>query len=270
MRAIATFEHRSKANDNFDRQAAKKILKGTVDRILETCRDLEYIASNPELSEFLKRLFASTADRKDIARQRLTAEQSLSAALGQSGKLFQLYRNISPRSLAAQLMKLEPLLNLAVERVELQPGDFQRDEIAQEFCNELAYAWISGTGKIPTISEPNKRTRSPSAFLRLLELLNNNIDQTFYHPTAFRNYGAIARDHMRLQFPELELEQDWDPASASRLTVWEAVHQLIRLLESGGEDAAASIVAALGSGSEAVRDLAYRLYSVCERRRRAP
>ena len=66
-----------------------------------------------------------------------------------------------------------------------------------------------------------------------------------------------------------ELDQDWDPSNASRLTVWEAVHQLIRLLESGGEDAAASIVAALGSGSEAVRDLAYRLYSVCERRRRA-
>lgn len=66
-----------------------------------------------------------------------------------------------------------------------------------------------------------------------------------------------------------ELDQEWDPSNAERFTVWEAVHQLVRLLESGGEDAAASIVAALGSRSEAVRDLAYRLYLICERRKRA-
>ena len=38
---------------------------------------------------------------------------------------------------------------------------------------------------------------------------------------------------------------------------------------AGGESAAAGIVAKLGSKAEAARDLAYRLYTICERKKRA-
>ena len=54
-----------------------------------------------------------------------------------------------------------------------------------------------------------------------------------------------------------------------RLTVWEMVHQLVRALDKGGESAAAALVARIGSRAETVRELAYRLYTVCERRKRA-
>ena len=37
----------------------------------------------------------------------------------------------------------------------------------------------------------------------------------------------------------------------------------------GGETAAAQLVAKLGGAADAARELAYRLYSVCERRNRA-
>jgi putative DNA methylase len=47
------------------------------------------------------------------------------------------------------------------------------------------------------------------------------------------------------------------------------VHHLIRVLESGGEDAAADLVRSLGAKAEVARELAYRLYTVCERRKRA-
>jgi putative DNA methylase len=47
------------------------------------------------------------------------------------------------------------------------------------------------------------------------------------------------------------------------------VHQLIRLLEVEGEGAAAKLAAKLGSKAEVARELAYRLYTVCERRKRA-
>jgi putative DNA methylase len=47
------------------------------------------------------------------------------------------------------------------------------------------------------------------------------------------------------------------------------VHHLIRVLEAGGEGAAAEIVAKLGSNTEAARELAYRLYTICERKKRA-
>ena len=66
-----------------------------------------------------------------------------------------------------------------------------------------------------------------------------------------------------------KLPADWNPATDSRLTVWEMVHHLVRVLESGGEQAAAGLVAQLGSQAEVARELAYRLYTLCERRKRA-
>ena len=62
---------------------------------------------------------------------------------------------------------------------------------------------------------------------------------------------------------------EWDPATDLRLTAWEVVHQLIRVLEAGGSAAAAS-VAQLGSHAETACELAYRLYTLCERKKRAP
>jgi putative DNA methylase len=77
-----------------------------------------------------------------------------------------------------------------------------------------------------------------------------------------------ARGRVRLLRPG-ELPADWDPAADSRLTAWESVHHLIRALESGGEAAAADLVARLGSRAETARELAYRLYTLCERKKRA-
>lgn len=65
-----------------------------------------------------------------------------------------------------------------------------------------------------------------------------------------------------------ELPVDWDPVEDTRLTVWECTQQLIRTLEKNGEKAAAALVAKLGAGkSEEARALAYRLYSICERKK---
>jgi putative DNA methylase len=77
------------------------------------------------------------------------------------------------------------------------------------------------------------------------------------------------RGKVRLLKP-VELQVDWDPATDTRLTAWEMVHQLIRALDSGGETAAASLVAKLGSRAEVARELAYRLYTIAERRKLAP
>ncbi len=66
-----------------------------------------------------------------------------------------------------------------------------------------------------------------------------------------------------------ELPEGWDPAADSRRSAWESVHHLVRALESGGECAAADLAAKMGSDAESARDLAYRLYSLCERKKRA-
>ena len=76
------------------------------------------------------------------------------------------------------------------------------------------------------------------------------------------------RGKVRLLKPE-ELPADWDPATDPRLTAWEVVHQLIRVLGTGGERAAAALLQALGAKAEVARELAYRLYTLCERKKRA-
>ncbi|MCI0673593.1 MAG: hypothetical protein L0Y64_24345, partial [Myxococcaceae bacterium] len=62
---------------------------------------------------------------------------------------------------------------------------------------------------------------------------------------------------------------NWDPETDPRLTSWEVVHHLIRVLEAGGESAAAMLVGKLGAKAETTRELCYRLYTVCERKKRA-
>ena len=79
---------------------------------------------------------------------------------------------------------------------------------------------------------------------------------------------ASSRGKVRLLKPD-ELPADWDPATDPRLTHWETVHHLIRVLQSGGESAAAKIVAKLGAKAETARELCYRLYTLCERKKRA-
>ena len=73
---------------------------------------------------------------------------------------------------------------------------------------------------------------------------------------------------VRLLTPK-ELPDDWNPASDARLTTWEAVHHLIKLLETKGETGAAGIAAGLGARAEAARELCYRLYRLCEQKKRA-
>jgi putative DNA methylase len=76
------------------------------------------------------------------------------------------------------------------------------------------------------------------------------------------------RGKVRLLRPE-ELSSDWNPVTDPRLTAWEIVHQLIRVLASGGEGAAAALLATLGAKAETARELCYRLYTLCERKKRA-
>ena len=66
-----------------------------------------------------------------------------------------------------------------------------------------------------------------------------------------------------------ELPDDWDPQTDLRRTVWEMVHHLIRLHGQAGEGGAAVLLAKLRADAESARDLAYRLYRICEQKNRA-
>lgn len=59
----------------------------------------------------------------------------------------------------------------------------------------------------------------------------------------------------------------WNPATDHRAPVWEATHHLIRALNTQGEAAAGALLAAMPDKAEPVRQLAYHLYTLCERKK---
>ena len=64
-----------------------------------------------------------------------------------------------------------------------------------------------------------------------------------------------------------ELPDNWNPATDNKVRHWEVSQHLIRALESGGETAAADLLRKVGGMGEVARDLAYRLYNLCERKK---
>lgn len=66
--------------------------------------------------------------------------------------------------------------------------------------------------------------------------------------------------------PRQQLDPDWDPVVDRSLSVWEVSQHLVRALGTDGDVGAATLLRKLGALGEAARDVAYRLYSICERK----
>ncbi len=62
-----------------------------------------------------------------------------------------------------------------------------------------------------------------------------------------------------------ELPTNWTPAGDDRIPDWEAMQHLIRALQTQGDESAAKLLAQLGNQGDITRDLAYRLYNICDR-----
>lgn len=64
----------------------------------------------------------------------------------------------------------------------------------------------------------------------------------------------------------IDYPPDWSPETDSRTPIWEALHQMIRAHRSGGDAVAGGLLARMHERSEPIRLLAYRLYTLCERK----
>lgn len=70
---------------------------------------------------------------------------------------------------------------------------------------------------------------------------------------------------LRLLRPK-ELQEGWLPENDTRISVWEILHHMIKAFNKDGEDGAGAILSKTQRYSEAIRTLAYRLYTTCERK----
>lgn len=82
-----------------------------------------------------------------------------------------------------------------------------------------------------------------------------------------KNAGVIeaSAGKVRLLKP-VEYPAGWLPENDNNTPVWEALHQLIRALRANGESVAGALLAGMPQRAEPIRNLAYRLYTLCERK----
>lgn len=64
-----------------------------------------------------------------------------------------------------------------------------------------------------------------------------------------------------------EYPTDYDPRTDKRNPIWEACHQIIRVLQMQGENSAGQLLSRMPEHGEAIRQLAYHLYTLCERKK---
>jgi putative DNA methylase len=84
---------------------------------------------------------------------------------------------------------------------------------------------------------------------------------------GLRDSGVVeaGSGNVRLLKPN-EYPKDWIAENDNNTPVWEALHQMIRALRDAGESAAGTLLAGMPQRADPIRNLAYRLYTLCERK----
>ncbi len=200
----------------------------------------EFVAAlQRELPEALRHLQAGNIAPVDLAQ----------AAIGPGMAVFTRYaRVLDAQGKALSVREALALINETLDTaLAEQEGDFDPD-------SRWALAWFEQHG-------------FEEGEFGVAETLSK-AKNTSINGLAEAGILVSSRGKVRLLKPE-ELPAGWDPATDPRLTSWETVHHLVRVLATHGETGAAELVTKLGPKADPARELAYRLYSICERKKRA-
>lgn len=229
--------------------ALKKTISALASSIVLVCRPRaaeaptttrrEFVATlQRELPEALRHLQASNIAPVDLAQ----------AAIGPGMAVYTRYAQVLDAQ--GKTLTVREALALINETLDIalaeQEGDFDAD-------SRWALAWF----------EQYAFDEGEYGVAETLSKAKN----TSVNGLATAGILVSQRGKVRLLRPE-ELPANWDPSADARLTQWETVHHLVRVL-ANGEAAAAELVATLGVHAEPARELAYRLYALCERKKRA-
>lgn len=95
-----------------------------------------------------------------------------------------------------------------------------------------------------------------------------NVQATSVNSLVADGILEVKGSNVRLIAPEA-LPADWSPETDKRRTVWEMTHHLLRVYyhERKGDATTAALLRKLGTKADVARDLAYKLFTVCENRK---
>ena len=238
---VRTERENRKRNQESNALASSIVLvcrRHPVDALVATRREF-LTALRSELPQALRLLQTGNVAPVDLAQ----------AAIGPGMAVFTRYAKVldvagKPMSVREALALINEILD---EVLAEQEGDFDAD-------SRWALAWFDQHGFAEGdygVAETLSKAKNTSV-------------------AGMVDAGIVASQGGKVRlFEPKELPDDWDPTADARLTAWEAVHHLIRILDTRGETGAAALAAALGATAETARELCYRLYTLCERKKRA-
>lgn len=231
-------------------RASRSVSIGTnalASSVVLVCRPRSLSASIATRRQFIAALKADLPDAlKKLQESSIAAVDLAQAAIGPGMAVFSRYAKVieadgSPMRVRSALQ----LINQALDEVlSAQESEYDAD-------TQWAVAWFDqfGTseasfGEAETLSKAKNTSVGGLVESGLLRASKGKVQ-------------LIARE---------QLDTSWDPTTDRRLTIWEVAQHLIARLKSGGEQSAADLLRKVGGMGEIARDLAYRLYSVCERK----
>jgi putative DNA methylase len=218
--------------------------------IVLACRPREATAEATTRRGFLQALKDELPTALREMQQGSVAPVDLAqAAIGPGMAVFTRYRTVVEADGSAMTVRTAlALINQVLDEVlSEQEGDFDADT---RFCVK----WFSQFGW----DEAESGTADT-----LSRAMNTSV--------AGLDRGGVFRaraGRARLVPPE-EMSAGWDPLADERVSVWEAVVRLARALDTGGAEEAARLMAGAGQrvDLDTAKELAYLLYSICEKRR---
>lgn len=193
-------------------------------------------ALKDELPDALRRLQVSNIAPVDLAQ----------ASLGPGMAVFSRYKKVVEADGSSMTVRAAlGIINAALDEILYeQESDFDAD-------TRWALGWFEecgmdpgSFGKAETLSKAKNTAVNALVGAGILEHKGNRV-------------RLLGRD---------ELHENWDPTVDTRLTVWEITQYLIRAL-GDGESKAAELLHKVGGLADASKELAYRLFVVCERKR---
>jgi len=232
--------------------ATRNIGRGTnalASSIVLVCRSRPASAPTASRREFLAALKAELPGALAHLQRRNIAPVDLAqAAIGPGMAVYTRYAKVldaegKPLTVREALALINQTLDVALAE---QEGDFDAD-------SRFALAWFEQQGFADGkygVADVLARAKNTSV-------------------EGMRQAGILTHGHgrVRLLRPD-ELDPAWDPAADARRPAWQAVHQLV-LAANRGETALADLIARLGPEADVARELAYRLYVLCDRKKRA-
>lgn len=225
----------------------KKNLNALASSIVLVCHPRSQNASITSRREFLNALKNELPPALRQLQQGSIAPVDLAqAAIGPGMAIFSHYKHVLEADGSAMRVRTAlALINQALDEfLAEQEGEYDSD-------TRWALAWYEQYGHeqgLYGVAETLSKAKNTS--------VEGLVDASILEARSGR-VRLLRRD---------ELDSNWDPQKDKRPTSWEACQHLIYELDKNGEQVAAVLLGKLGALSETARDLAYRLYTVCERK----